>query len=378
MKIESSAWLNSVEILPEWQKTAETIFSQPSIVLVIGAVDSGKTTFTKFLVYQGCQLGYKIGYVDGDMGQSNLGPPATIGLVMLNNVSSLEDLLSSNTSTISNLQLRFIGSTSPVRQLLPTVIEVKKLVEEAKIQGARNIIIDTTGLVHGYLGRELKFRKIELIEPQYIIALQKETELEHILSLCSRWNHIKIIRLPVSEKIKPKTREERRSFRQKKFAEYFNSANLKKISLKTVSLEGIWFESGKKLNANDYNFLEKILCTNIIYGEKNAEGISLLISGGYSQNSLYQLKTHYGEIEISITEWENLQNLLLGLNDENNFVLGLGILQDIDFHSRKEIKLLTPLSDSELEKVKIVQFGHMQLDKNGQEIYPNAFKKNDS
>jgi polynucleotide 5'-kinase involved in rRNA processing len=84
------------------------------------------------------------------------------------------------------------------------------MMDKAISYGAELILVDTTGFVSGEAGKELKRRKIDLLSPRFILALQKSGEIEHILELYSENALYKILRLPLSEQIRPMSMEERR------------------------------------------------------------------------------------------------------------------------------------------------------------------------
>lgn len=75
----------------------------------------------------------------------------------------------------------FAGSTSPIGRLLPTVVSIKKLLEKSTQNSIDISIINTTGLVSGEVAWELKFQKINLINPRHIISIQRSREIEDIL-----------------------------------------------------------------------------------------------------------------------------------------------------------------------------------------------------
>ena len=54
-----------------------SIVHPQAVVLVIGSNDTGKTTYCRNLVEQGVSQGLKVGLVDADVGQSQVGPPTT-------------------------------------------------------------------------------------------------------------------------------------------------------------------------------------------------------------------------------------------------------------------------------------------------------------
>jgi len=344
--------------LPEWKSVVEIILENPGMVMLFGAIDTGKSSFAKYLIQQGVEKKLKVALVDSDMGQSTLGPPCTIGMTIFEDDFKLQ-------SSNRKIFLHFIGATFPVGHLLATVVGIKKLVEKAKEHTTDLLIVDTTGLVYGDVAKELKFRKVELVEPQYLVGFQRNAEIEHLLIPQEKAGRCKIFRLPVSEKVVRRSPEERRGYREKKFAEYFASAELIEIPITQGGFPNFWFNIGRKLNQNEYNYLEKILDTPILYGEKNGDTLNLITSGSYLNSELYKLNAHFGTSNIAILEYEKIQNLLVGLNNQSNETLALGLIQEIDFQSKK-ISMLTPISD--LANVRMIEFGFIRIDSSGKEL----------
>ena len=64
----------------DWRKLASRIVKSQQTVMVIGATDAGKSTFCRFLADSALAAGFKITYVDADIGQSQIGPPTTVGI----------------------------------------------------------------------------------------------------------------------------------------------------------------------------------------------------------------------------------------------------------------------------------------------------------
>jgi len=52
------------------------------LVLIIGAPDTGKSTLARYLYTRAAASGRRMAYVDGDPGQSTLGPPTTITVTL--------------------------------------------------------------------------------------------------------------------------------------------------------------------------------------------------------------------------------------------------------------------------------------------------------
>jgi polynucleotide 5'-hydroxyl-kinase GRC3/NOL9 len=358
---------------PEWQPVVEDIFKNPGLVMVLGAIDTGKSSFAKYLIQQGIEKRLKVAFIDSDMGQSILGPPGTIGMTVFSDKDEIrashpEGAKRPRGNPKSEILLHFIGSTSPVGHLLTTAVGVKKLVEKAKSENTNLIIVDTTGLVYGDAAKELKFRKVELISPQYLVAFQRKAEIEHLLIPQEKAGRCKIYRLPVSNKVIPRPPEIRREYREKKFAEYFAPSKSVKIPFNQVGFHNIWFNNGKKLNQNEYNFIEKTLDTSILYGEKFWDAIALVANGGYNRTELYKLNSHFGISNLEIIEYDKFQNLLIGLTSAQNETLALGLILDIDF-CFGTLNVLTPLL--EIAAVRLIEFGFIRLDRSGKELGKN-------
>lgn len=106
----------------EWQQAADHIVAQarPGLrVMVVGATDTGKSTFCRYLASCLIQAGAEVGLVDADVGQSTIGPPAAIsgGLV----ARSIEAL-----AQVEPAASVFVGSISPMGHLLPCVVGTKE------------------------------------------------------------------------------------------------------------------------------------------------------------------------------------------------------------------------------------------------------------
>ncbi|NIR87358.1 hypothetical protein GWO13_07235, partial [Candidatus Bathyarchaeota archaeon] len=64
-----------------WENAFKEVMSQnrPVTVMLMGGVDSGKTSFCVYLANRTLGDGWKPAVIDGDLGQSDIGPPSTIG-----------------------------------------------------------------------------------------------------------------------------------------------------------------------------------------------------------------------------------------------------------------------------------------------------------
>ncbi len=189
-------------------------------VLVIGGPDTGKTTLARALAAQMDNAAL----VDLDMGQSNVGPPATVAWGR-----------SSGDGEVRAEEFYFTGSLSPPGSLLPTLAGARYMLDCA-LAACERAIIDTTGLVAGPVGLVLKQYKIELLSPDVVVALERGGELGHILSSFVRVDRPLIQRVAPPAGARRRDAEQRAAYRAKRFEEYFRASRLIEVDLNDVDV----------------------------------------------------------------------------------------------------------------------------------------------
>ncbi|MDZ7377305.1 MAG: polynucleotide 5'-hydroxyl-kinase [candidate division KSB1 bacterium] len=212
-----------------WQALLDQIRqeSRGGIIYVIGANDTGKSTLCTYLAENLAQR-HLSAYIDCDPGQSLIGPPTTIGLKI--------PFHSKDTSP--SIYLYFVGSTTPRGHLLQTLVGIKKLTEHAQSLGAYWIVLDSSGFVLDPVAREFQFRVIDVLQPRFLIVLQRpDNDL--------RWTHsyqqhptIRLFHLEPSRAIISRNPAMRKEYRTLKFKRYFETAVSQDIPLKGISCHG--------------------------------------------------------------------------------------------------------------------------------------------
>jgi len=231
-----------MEILPEpeWEGLLREFKKHSGTALLLGATDSGKSTLVKYLTERLIGEGITVSIVDSDIGQSSLGLPGTISMKAFSNESDIENYTFE--------KMFFVGTTNPAKQISLLIDGTKKMVDVGREKSAITLV-DTTGLITGEIGRALKIGKIKAIKPEYVIALQRQDELEHILRLLEDFT---IHRIGVSMAAKCRSRENRIKYRQKKFLDYFDEKRISEFLLHQN--DAGFFYNGKSLNlaADDF------------------------------------------------------------------------------------------------------------------------------
>jgi polynucleotide 5'-hydroxyl-kinase GRC3/NOL9 len=192
------------------------IVEHGGMAVALGGLDSGKTTFCKTVAGVACRVGRSVAYLDTDVGQTTVGPPTTIGMKYVSAPADLEEPALSQADAIY-----FVGSTSPQAHLLPLVVGSSKLAEQARTQGADVIVVDTTGLIGGTIGQVLKYHKLEVLRPDFVVGFQRGEELEPILGAVRRTLPVEVESLPVPSGVRSTSVDERTANRQAKLRAAF-------------------------------------------------------------------------------------------------------------------------------------------------------------
>ena len=185
-------------------------------VLFIGGLDAGKSTLARATAAYALRLGRTVAYLDADVAQKTVGPPATVGL---KHVREPDDLTFERLAHAD--ALGFVGSTSPQDHLLPMVGALSRLRDRANEEGSDLVVVDTSGMVSGIWGQLVKYYKVDLLEPDLVVGLQRGEELDPILGVIERFFGTDVVSLPVHSGVVPTSVEERMTQRQRAMARYF-------------------------------------------------------------------------------------------------------------------------------------------------------------
>jgi polynucleotide 5'-hydroxyl-kinase GRC3/NOL9 len=199
-----------------YDEVVERALASRGVILLVGGLDSGKSTLASRIARASIEAGLQVGFLDADVGQSTVGPPATVGLRMCR---SLQDLDPASLARAD--RLAFVGATSPQGHLLPLVVGTRLLLDEAREQGADTVVTDTTGLVSGVYGQLLKFHKIAVLRPDLVVGLERGEELQPLLGVVRRFFAAEVLTLRVHADVVPASVEQRATNREESMRGYF-------------------------------------------------------------------------------------------------------------------------------------------------------------
>lgn len=320
--------------MDDWQACIDKLAQTDGTIMVVGGTDVGKTTFCTALVRAAFSLKKRVAVVDSDVGQSEIGPPTTIGLGLVDrDIQRLADL--------KTHAMYFVGATSPVGHLTECVVGTKKMIDRALHMGAELVIVDTTGLVHGNIGRKLKTLKIELVEPDSLVFIERARELEGLAtSICVK----NLYRVGVPEQIRTKSQMFRSNRRREKFASYFQNAHEFEFSLDGMKLQNTRLFYGKPLSEEEMQPLREVLRERILSAERATDGVTVWYRETLGFEEKIFIKDCIGTVQVHFIKVEILIGLFVGLINKDGQLLDVGILRSFDL-VEKNVHLYTPLQE---------------------------------
>lgn len=186
-------------------------------VVLFGGLDTGKSTLSRGLLEAAVAAGRACAYLDADVGQKTVGPPATVTLKLIRGPADLEPVTLAQEDA-----MWFVGSTSPEGHLLQVVTGVASLFRQAKEAAADFVVVDSSGLVSGVHGQILKYHKVEMLRPDLVVGLQRGEELLPLLGVIQRFFATEVVPLGVHPGLVPTTVEQRAENRERAMAAYFS------------------------------------------------------------------------------------------------------------------------------------------------------------
>lgn len=184
--------------------------SEVGIAMLIGGLDTGKTTVALSAARSALASGRTPVLVDADVGNSTVGPPACVGMKAFRSEADFEALDRPD-------GLHFVGTITPSRLVLQQVVATAAMVDRARELGDL-IIVDTSAVVSGVAGETLKYHKAELCRPEIIVALQRGGEMEPVVGMLRRFLGAKVITAPTDPSVVPVSPEARAHRRSEGFA----------------------------------------------------------------------------------------------------------------------------------------------------------------
>lgn len=344
-----------------WRESAEQLFeleNKRTTVMVLGTVDSGKSSFCTYLINKALSEKRKVAVLDGDLGQSDIGPPSAIAYTVVS--KPITDLF--------NLQARnayFIGETSAGNVTDKMIRGLSLLKSEITARELEFLVINTDGWTEGECAADYKLKIIEELNPDLVFFVQQKDELAPILNCVSE---LRKITVESPSAIRQRDREKRKSLRELGYKKYLRNPKVQSLSLSWVKVEGdeSFGLSKSHTLTRQARKVTELLGMKPLHVAELTDRINIIIGRKrwINPDNLKKVQEQ-SKKRIVLTRKGEEEGLLVGLHNGSRRFLGIGVVQEIDY-VRKTMKVLTPVS----EEVSIVVLGKVRLDKNMKEIPP--------
>ena len=367
---------DTYQVNPDWRKLASRVVKPQQIVLVIGATDAGKSTFCRFLVDSALATGLKVACVDADVGQSQIGPPTTIGVKSFGPRTATElasaqaPILDSGQNRIEkNIvldgtadRLYFIGDVSPKGHFLETLTGIRLMVDSARETDADFIIVDTTGYFHDPSAVILKQHKIELIRPNHLICIGRSTEFKQITAYYSQQAWLNIHYLLPHRNVRPKSSDTRSRYRKGRFDMYFSESSVQQLPFEQIRGGRTPFFIGRIANEKELEILSDLSETQVYHAEWGNRTLCCIVSKHLPKTTITRIKNYLSLTRVTVEVSTYFERRLVGLIDSSGNTYAVGVIEAVDFQKR-ELSIRCPFSDvgDAAGQVSAIQFGAYQL-----------------
>ena len=342
-----------------WQKAGEELLgfrTNPVTAMVLGAVDSGKTSFCTYLINNLLHAKLKVAVLDGDIGQSDIGPPCTISYAFVKKpVTDLFNLKAENAY--------FVGVTSPSKAIEKVIDGLASLEKEILSDRPDFVVVNTDGWVEGEEAASYKVKLVKHLNPNIVFYIQQREESAPIQNTLEKLRKV-IVDSP--SEIRHRSREKRKSLRELGYVKYLRNAKVRSLPLNWLQIEEneLIGTSGKRGSTEKARKIYELLGMKPLHFTELRDRICVVIgkSRWIETENIRKVEEFMKKTVMIIRKGEE-QGLLTALHDAEKRFLGIGVLREIDY-IRNVMKVYTPVS----EEVSVVAIGRVKVDKDLREI----------
>jgi polynucleotide 5'-hydroxyl-kinase GRC3/NOL9 len=216
------SWKKPVQIVKGLQK-------KPVTIMVLGTSDAGKSSFCTYILNKLLESkgNCNVAILDGDLGQSDIGPSATVSYTITNK----------QVTELGNLRFQngyFVGVTSPVNAISKTVQALTAMMSEVSQKQPDYIVINTDGFVSGDEALRYKLTLIKELKPDVVVGIQVKGELDEIMSYLGGGG---VMTVQPSPQLSVRTPERRKLIRERTYNRYLRRSKLQCIPVSQLTVE---------------------------------------------------------------------------------------------------------------------------------------------
>jgi polynucleotide 5'-hydroxyl-kinase GRC3/NOL9 len=197
-----------------WNEAAHVLQRQRGVCVIVGEVDSGKSSLCTFLTNKSLEDTGKVGVVDADVGQTDIGPPTTISS------SVVQAPIIGLQKAVIEISF-FVGDTSP--SFVPDkVVTLATRLKKQMTRSADMVLVNTDGWLGEFNAMRHKQLLLAEIQPDLVIALSRSDEV--IDPLLDRVKFASL-KLPTSSFARVRSKEERKKAREAGYRRFLQGSH---------------------------------------------------------------------------------------------------------------------------------------------------------
>lgn len=325
-------------------------------ILAIGTTDRGKT-FTVAQLAREASRSRKVVVLDTDTGQSEIGPPGTVGWAWARpECEKLSDLKPAG--------VFFVGALSPAAAALEQVVATVQAARSAEAAGADLLFIDTPGYAIGPGARRFLTALAQALQPSRILYLEQDNELEALLPTLTAVTGAEATPLPVSDAVVRKSSSVRATRRLTRLTKALEGAQTVTLPLGSVALVGATLGTGQPLAPHLAHWAGTALRLPVVYGELAEGTMALFVAApvrpGWEAGS-GPIADQLGANRLRLLSLPSLEGTVVGLQDSQGRFLALGRFVGLDAE-RGALRIETAATE---ERIALVSFGRFRLAADG-------------
>lgn len=359
LTLSEKATVDEVEgstIPVSWKNAADEVLrlAKPVSVMVVGGVDSGKTSLCTYLANRALKEKRRVTIIDADLGQSDVGPPSTIGSCRL--TKPVIDPFEMGADNIC-----FIGATSPSGVMSKVIEGITSMIDRTTKRGVDVLIINTDGWIEGEDAVRYKIALAKQVKPNLLVGIQEQSELTFLLGALTETQKLAV---ESSSAVRKRDREERKLLRELGYKKYLKGARAESFPLRWARIAGVAFGTGAPPSRERRKQMEELLRTTPVYCEETPNFVFIALDKlQWVDEELTKDLEEQLKKRVKVVREGDEEGLLVALHDAKENFLGIGVLEAIDYE-RRVVRVYTPVRKG----AAFFDLGRVKLDRKGREI----------
>lgn len=332
-----------------WVEVADSVIEGcggPCRVVVVGPVESGKTSFAAMLSNRAMARGIISAVVDADVGQADIGPPGFVGL-------GIPESWVAWLRSLDPVDLKFVGTIEPGPAAGRIITAAALLAGRARRHGAGVVIVDTDGWVDGWQAIEFKADLVRALEADFVVAVGSRELAEYLRGA----TNATVYSVPAPSVKAERDRQARRELRSQNYARFLRGGDVE-VDLRKVAVQGSCIFSGEPLSdPQTLREAEATLGYPVAAASRYPGGLCIAVDSPEQpeQGKVRQLQRRLGT-EVLVVYTGGFRGILSALTDDEG-VDWPAMLLDVDLETGRAL-FRTRYSGP----VRKVSFGRVKLD----------------